>query len=182
MGAIPPVLFERLGIQMDFKKFIEDYFRRHAGRPVKVHIQDDIVREGVQMEMVIKYERKGEKKIPRELVVSRKSFKLYKNIRKLKVAILHEIGHLKTFSRKIAESEYLAQKWAIQRAQSIGANRIAMMLHEEIYKWAHPFYFNWNSGPRAYRMALRIAIKDGLCKGKWTKTRNGYKLIKASVV
>lgn len=161
---------------MNFKKFIGDYFKRHYGKPVKVTIQKDIIRGNTRMEMVIKYLRSGKKKDPKELVVSEKSFKIYKNIRKLKVAILHEIGHLKTFSRKMAESEFLAQKWAIQRAQSIGAYKIATMLREEIYKWAHPFYFEWNQGPRAYRMALRIAIKDGLCGGRWVKTKNGYSL------
>jgi len=100
--------------------------------------------------------------------VNKKSLPHLKEVT-LKAALLHEIGHIAetmTDEHCRSDAEYVAQCWAICRAQVGGMKAIERRLNEMLFvDWAAA---PWNEA-RVYRMASGIAKKYGILacdKGK----------------
>ena len=77
----------------------------------------------------------------------------------IKALLLHEIGHMCTYSKRKSEWECLAQLWAIQKAQELNLKVIKNFLITTLVGWKD---FNWSTSDRRYVLAYKEAKKLGL--------------------
>jgi hypothetical protein len=79
-----------------------------------------------------------------------------KNEFEIRLLLYHELGHINTKSSCLCLNEYRAQMWAINRALSLGSNKIAnFLLYEIEHGWIK---LDWDSNQRRYIMASRLFL------------------------
>lgn len=92
----------------------------------------------------------------RRLVLNQKEFDKDSEEEDQMVILLHELGHVPNDSIKSpSEDEYLAQMWAIAKAEDLGLPEVRVRLIQDIISWGE---FKWNEKKGQYRRYI-IASK-----------------------
>lgn len=80
----------------------------------------------------------------------------------IKSFLLHEIGHIKT-SHRLGKStgyeEFMAQRWAINKAKKLNMRSIELLLIFNMIAWN---ILSWKSSNRIYKMAYKMGVKKKL--------------------
>ena len=91
------------------------------------------------------------------LGINKKTFAKKKNKTWCYCIILHEIGHFITSKGKASgRNEYLAHKWAYEKAQELNLKNVMKVLKESIIEWKDFTEKTY----RIYRNAFNIALKE----------------------
>lgn len=95
------------------------------------------------------------------IMINRYWFNKYKkNPTVLRACLLHEAGHIFTdcyLINSMAIREYLAQKWAIEKADKLGMRAVVRYLESE---WGWWIQEPWKGKFRRYRMAAMLKEQE----------------------
>jgi hypothetical protein len=96
----------------------------------------------------------------RKILINRSEFSNAKDKTSMVSTILHELGHVPNDKIKsVGEDEYLAQVWAINKAEELGWKNIKSYLVADILHWNN---YGWNQNKGEYRryiLASKIFMK-----------------------